>query len=80
MVRHAGAAATQHRTKIKILSDTTMHCDVEGCGSKAGYLFRSGDGPIQALCDTHAIESASQMGVDLPDSMVRVLQMSSLSR
>jgi hypothetical protein len=74
MVRHA-VAATQHLTKIKILSGPAMHCETPGCRRKAAYLFRTGDGPIEALCEIHAGEAASRIGMPLPDSMVRVLQM-----
>jgi len=64
----------QHRPKVKILNTPTMHCDVPGCGHKAGFLFRTGDGPIQALCESHASESASRYGVPLPKSVVQVLR------
>jgi hypothetical protein len=80
MVLHAGAAATQPRTKIKILNSPTMRCDVAGCGHQAAYLFRTGNGPIHALCDAHAGESASRLGVPLPKSMVQVLRMGSILR
>jgi len=68
---------TQHRTKIKILNGPSINCDAEDCSNKATYLFRTGDGPIMALCDGHASESASRIGVPLPESMVRVLRMGS---
>jgi hypothetical protein len=54
-----------------------MRCDVPGCGHKAAFLFRTGNGPIQALCDSHAGESASQSGVTLPRSLVQVLRIGS---
>ena len=67
-------AATQHRTKVKILNGPTMHCDADNCQRRAAYLFRTGDGPIQALCEVHASESAVRMGVRLPQSTVSVLR------
>jgi hypothetical protein len=54
-----------------------MRCDVPGCRQKAAFLFRTGNGPIQALCDSHAAESASELGVTLPRSVVHVLRMGS---
>ena len=77
MVRHANAATVQHRPKIKILNGSSMRCDVPGCGQKAAFLFRTGEGPIQALCDNHAGESASRLGIALPQSIVHVLRMGS---
>jgi hypothetical protein len=54
-----------------------MRCDVPGCGRTAGFLFRTGNGPIKAFCDAHASESASKIGVPLPKSVVQVLRMGS---
>jgi hypothetical protein len=76
MVRDAGADAAERRhTKIKLLNGTTVYCDSHGCNRKAGYLFRTGEGPIEALCEVHASEAACKIGVPLPESAVQVLRM-----
>jgi hypothetical protein len=75
MMRQAAVAQVeQRRTRIKILNGPAMSCDAEGCHVKAAYLFREEDGPIEALCEVHADESASRAGIPLPTSKITILR------
>jgi len=77
MVRYTGGAAlAQPRTKIKVLNSPSILCDLRGCERKAEFLFRTEGGPISAFCETHAEESASRLGVNLPLSVNKVLRAS----
>lgn len=60
--------------QIKALNGLTMMCEVQGCRQPAGYLFRTGGGPISAFCESHATESALRQGVPLPEPREKVLR------
>jgi hypothetical protein len=62
------------RTEVKVLNPQSMNCEAKGCKKPAGYLFRTGDGPIQAYCERHADESAKRFGINLPECSERVLR------
>jgi hypothetical protein len=63
----------EHPTKIKVLNGLTIFCEHPGCESPAGYLFRTGGGPISAYCREHSQENAARLGVTLPDSVHKTL-------
>lgn len=60
--------------KVKTLNGLTIMCEVQGCGRPAGYLFRTGHGPISVFCELHADESATRFGIELPESSEKVLR------
>jgi hypothetical protein len=60
--------------QVKSLNGLTVACEVPGCGEAAGYLFRTGRGPISVYCETHAAESAEHHGIELPESREKVLR------
>ena len=62
------------RTEIKILNPQGIACEVKGCEQLAGFLFRTGEGPICAYCEMHGSEMAAKLGVSLPERQHRVLR------
>ena len=63
------------RPEVKTLKGPNIACEIPSCENGASYLFRTGKGPISALCRYHAQESASRQGIDLPDQTAeKVLQ------
>lgn len=62
------------RTEIKILSPQGISCEARGCEHLAAYLFRTGEGPIEAFCETHASERARKLRVTLPERSHQVLR------
>jgi hypothetical protein len=62
------------RTEVKVLNPQSITCEAKGCEKPAGYLFRTGDGPIEAYCERHANESAKRHGIHLPERCERVLR------
>ena len=62
------------RTEIKILNPQGIACEAKGCEELAAFLFRTGDGPINAYCELHASQAAVRLGVDLPERSHRVLR------
>lgn len=67
-------AARAEGPQVKTLNGLNMVCEVHGCGRPAGFLFRTGRGPISALCDYHAAESALRQGIELPEHCEKVLR------
>jgi hypothetical protein len=61
------------RTQVKSLNGVSMMCEVSGCESSAGYLFRSGNGPIAAYCERHGREAAARQGLRLPERVEKAL-------
>jgi hypothetical protein len=66
-------AVREHPTKVKVLNGLTIFCEHQGCEMPAGYLFRTGGGPIAAYCQQHAQEKAPRLGVTLPESVEKAL-------
>jgi hypothetical protein len=66
-------AVREHPTKVKVLNGLTIMCEHQGCEKPAGYLFRTGSGPISAYCRDHADEKASCLSVTLPESVQKAL-------
>jgi hypothetical protein len=66
-------AIREHLTKIKLLNGLTIMCEHQGCDKPAGYLFRTGGGPISAYCRDHAREKASRLDVSLPEPVEKAL-------
>ena len=62
------------RTEVKVLNPQSITCEAKGCEHPAGYLFRTGDGPIKALCEKHSADAAKKLGVALPERFERVLR------
>jgi hypothetical protein len=62
------------RTEIKILNPQQILCEAKGCAERAAFLYRTGDGPINAYCETHGSEAASELGVPLPERHHKVLR------
>lgn len=63
----------EHPTKVKVLNGLTIMCEHQGCEMAAGYLFRTGSGPISAYCRDHAREKAVHLSVVLPDTVRKAL-------
>jgi hypothetical protein len=61
------------RTEIKILNPQSIACEARGCDRVAAFLFRTGEGPINAYCELHGSEAAGKLGVSLPERSHRVL-------
>jgi hypothetical protein len=70
---NASFAIREHPTKIKMLNGLTIMCEHQGCDQPAGYLFRTGGGPISAYCRTHAQERAQRLDVSLPEPVEKTL-------
>jgi hypothetical protein len=66
-------AVREHPTKVKVLNGLTMFCEHPGCEDPAGFLFRTGGGPISAYCRDHAQERAPRVGVTLPEPVGKAL-------
>jgi len=66
-------AVREHPTKVKLLNGLTIMCEHQGCETPAGYLFRTGNGPISAYCTDHAQKKAALLGVKLPESVEKAL-------
>ena len=66
-------AVREHTTKVKVLNGLTIFCEHRGCEHPAGFLFRTGGGPISAYCLEHAREKAPRVGVTLPESFEKAL-------
>jgi hypothetical protein len=66
-------AVREHSTKVKVLNGLTIFCEHQGCESPAGYLFRTGGGPISAYCRAHAQEKAARTGVILPERVEKAI-------
>ena len=62
------------RPQVKTLNGLTIPCENPGCGQPAGFLFRTGKGPISVYCERHACEVAARLGIELPESVERVLR------
>ena len=62
------------RTEIKILSPQNIGCEVKGCEQLAAFLFRTGDGPINAYCEQHGQDVANEVGISLPERSHKVLR------
>ena len=64
------------QTDITLLSpqSTGIGCQAKGCEQSAAFLFRKGEGPIKAYCESHATSIAGRMGVSLPERSHRVLR------
>jgi len=56
-----------------LLNGLTIMCEHQGCEQPAGYLFRTGRGPISAYCRDHGREKAARLGVPLPESIEKAL-------
>lgn len=56
------------RPQVKTLKGLNIVCEANGCGKTAGFLFRTGRGPISAWCQDHAQEAAARQGVELPEN------------
>jgi hypothetical protein len=67
--------STKKHTEITLLGahGNGIGCDAAGCGQYAAFLFRIGDGPIEALCALHASEAGVKRGISLPKHPHRVL-------
>ena len=63
----------EHPTKVKVLNGLTIFCENAGCERPAGFLFRTGGGPISAFCPDHAKERAIRVGVTLPEPFEKAL-------
>jgi len=66
-------AVREHPTKVKVLNGLTIFCEHAGCEKPAGFLFRTGAGPISAYCREHAQEKAPRAGVTLPEPFEKAL-------
>jgi hypothetical protein len=66
-------AVREHPTKVKVLNGLTIFCEQPGCEKPAGFLFRTGGGPISAYCREHAQEKAPRVGVTLPEPFEKAL-------
>ncbi len=68
------------RTEITHLGSqsTGIGCESKGCENSAAFLFRNGEGPIKALCESHASETAAKLDVSLPERTHRVLRAGSI--
>lgn len=62
------------RPQVKALNGLTIICEMQGCDQPAGFLFRTGRGPITAFCERHASESAKRQGIRLPEPREKVLR------
>jgi len=62
------------KTEIKILNPPGIACERHGCEQYAAFLFRTGDGPIEAYCEFHGAEEARKLGISLPERSHRVLR------
>jgi hypothetical protein len=62
------------RTEIKILNPPAIACEARGCEQLAAFLFRTGEGPINAYCEFHSSEAAGKLGVSLPERSHKVLR------
>ena len=62
------------RPQVKSLNGLNIPCEIQGCGRPAGFLFRTGRGPISALCEFHAQESATRQGIEMPEDCEKVLR------
>jgi len=49
-------------------------CEAGGCEQSAAFLFRTGEGPINAFCELHASEKGAKLGISLPERSSRVLR------
>jgi hypothetical protein len=63
----------EHPTKVKVLNGLTIICEHHGCESPAGYLFRTGGGPISAYCREHSLDKAARIGVALPEPVEKAI-------
>jgi hypothetical protein len=63
------------RTEITLLAPqgTGIRCEARGCKQPAAFLFRTGEGPIDAFCELHASEKSAKLGVSVPERSHRVL-------
>ena len=63
------------RTDITLLGPqgTGIGCEARGCKQPAMFLFRTGEGPIDAFCELHAFETGAKLGISLPERAHRVL-------
>ena len=66
-------AIRENPTKIKLLNGLTIICEHADCEQPAGYLFRTGGGPISAYCREHAREKAARLDVALPEPVEKAL-------
>jgi hypothetical protein len=63
------------RTEITLLGPQVagIRCEARGCEQPAAFLFRTGEGPIDAFCELHASETGAKLGVSVPELPRRVL-------
>jgi hypothetical protein len=59
---------------IRFLGSPGIKCEIRSCVAFAGYLFRAGNGPVAAYCETHAHKQAAQWDVTLPEPLTKALQ------